>query len=189
MTKSYVDRIAITIRLIHLPTMGCGIVMLMFLVFVGVGSLAHAEEQSVKISNSTDMIGKLVKNSDGKNLGKIKDLIINWRNDGYIEYAVLSFGGFFGLGDEYVAVPGEALTLSDNKEYFVLNTTEEHLKVVHGFVAHHFYDRSSVVAQRGGRSTAAPSVHMMNGDIGSDLNVSVARSFGMQRAMETEFHR
>lgn len=66
MTKSYVDRIAITIRLIHLPTMGCGIVMLMFLVFVGVGSLAHAEEQSVKISNSTDMIGKLVKNSEGR---------------------------------------------------------------------------------------------------------------------------
>lgn len=114
---------------------------------------------------------------------------MNWRSDGYIEYAVLSFGGFFGLGDEYVAVPWEALTLSNNKEHFVLNMKEEHLKVAPGFVVHHFYDRSSVVAQRGGRSTAAPSVHMMNGDIGADLNVSVARSFGMQHATETEFHR
>ncbi len=187
--KSCADQTAITIRLTPLPIMGSGVAILTLLVFVWIGSQAHAEEQSVNISNSMGMIGKVVKNSDGKNLGTIKDLIVNWRNDGYIEYAVLSFGGFFGLGDEYVAVPGEALTLSDNKEHFVLNTTEEHLKIVHGFVAHHFYDRSSVVAQRGGRSTAAPSVHMMNGDIGSDLNVSVARSFGMQRAMETEFHR
>jgi len=38
---------------------------------------------------------------EGKDLGEIKDLVINWRSGGYIEYAVL----YFGLGDKYFAVP------------------------------------------------------------------------------------
>lgn len=157
-----------------------GMVILMLVVFVwsGVETLAHAEGQPVGMSNSRDMIGKLVKTLDGKNIGTIKDLVINWRSDGYIEYAVLSFGGFFGLGDECLAVPWKALTPSDHKEHFVLNMKEEYLKNAPGFVVYRFYDRSSVVARRGGRSTAAPSA---KGDIGSsDVNVSVARSFDMQ---------
>jgi sporulation protein YlmC with PRC-barrel domain len=189
MTKGSVEQTAITIRAIQIPILGWGIVMLTLLVLVWAGTLAHAEEQPVRVSNSSDMIGKLVKTPDGKNLGKIKDLVINWRRGGYIEYAVLSFGGFFGLGDEYVAVPWEALTLGDNKEHFVLNMKKEHLKNSPGFVVHHFYDRSSVAAQRGGRSIAAPSARVMKSDIGSDVNVSVARSFDMQYAMEAEFHR
>lgn len=189
MTKSRAHQAAITIQTIQIPTFGCGIVIVTLLMFVWVGTLAHAEEQPVRMSNSADMIGKLVKTPEGKNLGKIMDLVINWRSGGYIEYAVLSFGGFFGLGDEYVAVPWEAFTLSDNKEHFVLNMKEEHLKDAPGFVVHRFYDRSSVAVQRGSRSTAALSAHMMKGNIESDLNVSVAKSFGMQYAMETEFHR
>jgi sporulation protein YlmC with PRC-barrel domain len=189
MIKGCVEQTAITIRAIQIPILGCGIVMLTLLVFVWGGTLAHANEHPVRVSNSSDMIGKLVKTPDGKNLGKIKDLVINWRSGGYIEYAVLSFGGLFGLGDEYVAVPWEALTLGDNKEHLVLNIKKEHLKNSPGFVVHHFYDRSSVAAQRGGRSTATPSAHVMKGDIGSDVNVSVARSFDMQYALEAEFHR
>ncbi len=90
-----------------------GIVILTLVGFVWVETLAQAEEQPVGMSHSTDMIGKLVKNLDGKDLGKIKDLVISWWSDGYIEYAVLSSGGFWGLEDEYsIAVPWGALTLA-----------------------------------------------------------------------------
>lgn len=187
MTKRYAGHAAITVRVMQLPIVGWGIVILTLVIFVWAETPAHAEEQPVGMSHSTDKIGKLVKNLDGKNLGKIKDLVINWRSDGYIEYAVLSLGGFFGLGDECVAVPWGALTLSDNKEHFVLNMKEGHLKDVPGFVAYRFYDRSS--AHRGGRSAAVQSTHVMKGNIGSDVNVSVARSFDMQSPMESEFHR
>ena len=98
MTKGSVEQTAITIRAIQIPILGWAIVMLTLLVLVWAGTLAHAEEQPVRVSNSSDMIGKLVKTPDGKNLGKIKDLVINWRRGGYIEYAVLSFGGFFWIG-------------------------------------------------------------------------------------------
>lgn len=168
MRKSCVD--PIPIRATHLPIVSWGIVIFTLVVFVWVGTLPHVVAQPVAMSHSMDMIGKLVKNLDGKILGNIKDLVINWRSDGYIEYAVLSSGGFLGLGDEYFAVPWEALTLSETKEHFVLNMKEEHLKDVLGFAVYRFYDRSSVAAQRGVRSTAMPSAHisahiMMKGDV------------------------
>jgi sporulation protein YlmC with PRC-barrel domain len=166
--------------------LGLGIAILALLVLVGVGSAARAD-QPLR-TNATEMIGKPVKNLDGKHIGKIKDLVINWGSDGYSEYAVLSFGGFLGLGDEYVAVPWGALTLSGNKEHFVLNVKEEQLRNAQGFVAYRFYDRSSAVPPRDNRSTASPSAHVMKNDSRLDLNVSVARSFSMQYP-EAEFHR
>jgi len=163
------------------------IVILTLVVFVWVGTLAQAEEQPVGMSHSSDMIGKLVKNLDGKNVGKIRDLVISWRSDGYIEYAVLSSGGFWGLEDESsIAVPWGALTPSDNKECFVLNVKQEHLKDVPGFVMYRFYDRSSAVANRGGRSAVVSSTPMMKGGIRFDVNVSVARSFDRPYAMAAE---
>lgn len=164
--------------------------ILTLVVFVWVRTLTHAEEQPVGMSHSTDMIGKLVKNLDGKDVGKIKDLVINWRSDGYIEYAVLSAGGFWGLEDRYsIAVPWRALTPSDNREHFVLDMKED-LKDAPGFVVHRFYDRSSAVAHRGGRSAVVSSAPIkMKSDIESDVNVSVARSFDMPYAMAAEIHQ
>ncbi len=175
MKRISIDQTAITIRAIHIPIIaGCWIVTVTLVMIVWLGTPVHAEDQLVSTSNSSDLIGKLVKNPDGKTIGKIKDLVINWRSGGYIEYAVLSLGGFLGLGDDCFAVPWETLKQSGNREYFVLNVSEEHLKDASGFVVYRFYDRSSVAAQRGGRSAASPSARMMKGDIGSDLNVFVA---------------
>ena len=74
---------------------------------VWVGSFVQAEEQVVGGSNSPGIIGKSVKSFDGGNLGTIKDLVIRWEGDGYIEYAVLSVGGGSFSGEEYIAVPWE----------------------------------------------------------------------------------
>ncbi|OQW32265.1 MAG: hypothetical protein A4E19_19740 [Nitrospira sp. SG-bin1] len=156
-----------------------GIVSLTMVGCVWVGSLVHAEDQLAGVSNYAQMIGKPVKNPDGKNLGRIKDLVINWRSDGYIDYAVLSFGGFLGLGEEYVAVPWAALTPSENHDHFVWNVTEEHLKSAPGFMAYRFYDRSSVSVLRPSRANAQ-SAYVTKGDIGFDENVSVARLFSAQ---------
>ena len=166
-------------------------VIVTLVMFVWMRTLAQAEEQPVGISHSTDtdMIGKHVKNLVGKNVGKIKDLVISWRSDGYIEYAVLSTDGFWGLEDEYsIAVPWGALTPSDNREHFVLNVKED-LKDDPGFGVYRFYDRSSVAAYRSGRSAVVPSARVMKSDSGSDGNVSVAKSFGMPYAVDADFHR
>src|SRR4051812_34583815 len=44
---------------------------------------------------ASELIGKEVRNTQGENLGEIKDLIVDVNNS-RIHYAVLSFGGFLG---------------------------------------------------------------------------------------------
>ncbi len=73
-----------------------------------------------------------VVNPQGEDLGDIKDFMLN-TDSGEVEYAVLSFGGFMGMGDKYFAVPMRALKLDTEKKRFVLNADKQHLKDAPGF--------------------------------------------------------
>ena len=53
--------------------------------------------------------------------------------NGTVNYAVLSFGGFLGLGDKYFAVPFEAFSVNTTTEKFVLNVTKDRLENAPGF--------------------------------------------------------
>ena len=77
-------------------------------------------------------IGNDVRNPAGEDLGTIKDFMIDTRS-GNIAYAVLSFGGFLGLGDKYFAVPYQLLRVDTVNECFVLNIEKELLKDAPGF--------------------------------------------------------
>ncbi len=50
------------------------------------------------------VIGSNVVNANYEDLGKIEDLVLD-ASAGRITYAVLSFGGFLGMGDKYFAIP------------------------------------------------------------------------------------
>ncbi len=64
--------------------------------------------------------------------GKIDDVLIDARN-GSLQYAVLSFGGFVGIGDKTVAVPCSALTWNKSYERFELAASEDRLKAMPAF--------------------------------------------------------
>lgn len=85
----------------------------------------------MQLSAST-IIGDNVKNGGGQDLGKIEDLMIN-TDTGDVEYAVLSFGGFLGIGDKLFAVPIEAMQVDTEKKRFVLNESKERLENAPGF--------------------------------------------------------
>ncbi len=82
--------------------------------------------------SSTSITGDKVTNLEGENLGDIKDLMIDL-DTGQIAYAVLSFGGFLGLGDKYFAMPWQALRLDAENKCFKLNVDKEKLKDAPGF--------------------------------------------------------
>lgn len=84
------------------------------------------------ILSSTSITGTSVTNQKGENLGEIKDLMIDTET-GTVNYAVLSFGGFLGLGDKYFAIPFEAFNVNSTTEKFVLNITKERLENAPGF--------------------------------------------------------
>jgi len=91
--------------------------------------------------SATTLIGDKVVNRQGENLGKIEDLMID-PEQGRVGYAVLSFGGFMGMGDKLFAVPMQALKLSRADKWFVLDVDKERLKNAPGFDKNNWPDIS-----------------------------------------------
>jgi sporulation protein YlmC with PRC-barrel domain len=87
------------------------------------------------------LIGDPVVNPRGEDLGKIEDFVIDPKN-GRVDYAVLSFGGFLGMGDKLFAVPLEAMRLSREEKRFILDVDKERLKHAPGFDKDHWPDTS-----------------------------------------------
>ncbi len=82
---------------------------------------------SASTINGTDVV-----NSNGEDLGKIEDIMIDF-NEGRIAYVVLSFGGFLGIGDKLFAVPMEAMTLDTENEQVIFDVDKDRLKNAPGF--------------------------------------------------------
>ena len=61
----------------------------------------------------TELLGHNVRNSANMEVGEIQDLLVNLQT-GQVEYAVLSFGGFLGIGDQLIAVPMDAFAYKAN---------------------------------------------------------------------------
>ena len=96
---------------------------------IGVGFLAaHAKAQGVpqtvdivkvdvqKVAagyRASKVIGSSVLNEANETIGKIDDLLVT--RDGKEPYAVLSIGGFLGMGTHMVVVPYDSLKFADNK--------------------------------------------------------------------------
>ncbi len=78
------------------------------------------------------LMGDKVRNNQGEDLGSIKELMIDLDN-GRIAYAVLSFGGLFGMGDKLFAVPWSALTLDESSHEFLLKADRSTLEAAPGF--------------------------------------------------------
>lgn len=57
---------------------------------------------------------------------------------GRIAYAVLSFGGFLGMGNKLFAIPWSALTLDADEKRFILNVAKERLDNAPGFDQDHW---------------------------------------------------
>ncbi len=78
------------------------------------------------------LIGNDVYNHKDEDLGDIKEIMLDTQS-GKVIYAVLSFGGFLGMGEKLFAVPWNALTLDTKNKRFVLNVEKDRLKLAPGF--------------------------------------------------------
>jgi sporulation protein YlmC with PRC-barrel domain len=84
------------------------------------------------VLSATTIIDDKVVNPDGEELGSIKELMIDM-DKGQVNYAVLSFGGFLGMGDKLFAIPWDALTLNREDHSFILNVDKTQLENAPGF--------------------------------------------------------
>jgi putative membrane protein len=72
-----------------------------------------------------DVIGSKVVNNKGDEVGEIEDLVIDKDK---VQYAVVSVGGFLGIGEKHVVVPLDQLKLGKDQAYLMSGETEDQLK-------------------------------------------------------------
>lgn len=82
---------------------------------------------------SANIIGMSVTTSDQKELGVIEELVVDVES-GEVAYVVLSFGGYFGFGDKFFAVPWSefSITRGEAGNHFTVDTSVEKLRKLPG---------------------------------------------------------
>lgn len=80
------------------------------------------------MTRASEFIGEDVTNGKGETVGSVDDLIVSQGDQ--VLYAVISVGGFLGIGDKLVAVPYEELKIGakDVDGLVMYDTTKEKLK-------------------------------------------------------------
>lgn len=85
-----------------------------------------------RLMGANTLDGNDVYNKQDEDLGDVKEIMIDVPT-GRVAYAVLSFGGFLGMGEKLFAVPWSALKLDTANKRFVLDVSKERLKEAPGF--------------------------------------------------------
>ena len=89
----------------------------------------HDWERSHRVSK---IIGSDVRNKSGDKIGDIRDLMVD--GTGTIKLAIVSTGGFLGVGDQLHAVPWDLLTLGPKDDH-ILDIDKAHLQAAPGFTS------------------------------------------------------
>src|SRR4030095_5057431 len=95
-----------------------------------------AVDETADLISSEKVDGTAVYNRQGERLGSIHHFMVGKR-DGRVRFAVLSFGGLFGMGERYHPLPWDVLTYDTEQGGYVVDLDEETLKGAPS------YDRSS----------------------------------------------
>ena len=107
-----------------------------------------------ELMGADTLVGNDVYNPKGEKLGDIKEVMLDMRS-GRVAYAVLSFGGFLGMGEKLFAVPWNALTLDTATKSFKLNVDKDRLTTAPGFDKDHWPNMAD--------ATWAQSIHTYYG--------------------------
>lgn len=103
---------------------------------------ALGRRETVALIGSDKVEGTAVYRSDGTKIGRIERVMIE-KVSGEVAYAIMSFGGFMGIGEDYYPLPWSALTYNPELDGYEVNVSEEQLKGAPRFTQHETWDWSS----------------------------------------------
>ncbi len=92
-------------------------------------SMADREPEYVETSSliASDMVeGTAVYIRDGEKIGRILNFMVN-KHSGQVEYAVMSFGGFLGMGEDHYPLPWKKLKYVVARHGFVVDIDKDKL--------------------------------------------------------------
>jgi PRC-barrel domain len=90
----------------------------------GTGAVSPATNETSDLIASDKVEGTAVYNRDAERLGSVYNFMVNKRS-GQVAYAVLSFGGFLGIGSSYHPLPWNELTYDTSLRGYVVNRTRQ----------------------------------------------------------------
>jgi len=91
----------------------------------------------LRFLSAKTIIGDKVMNNENEHLGEIHDIMIDVRT-GKIEYYVIEFGGFLGIGEKFFAIPFHLLSVDPEHKVFRFHESRETLRKAPGFDKHHW---------------------------------------------------
>src|SRR5215213_6239440 len=95
--------------------------------------------ESYNLIASDKVEGTAVYRSNGEKVGTIERLMID-KISGKVAYAVMSFGGFMGIGEDYYPLPWSLLTYNPRLEGYEVNIGEQQLKGAPKYSKHETWD-------------------------------------------------
>ena len=107
--------------------------------FTGVNQDELYPNMPLKYLTASSIIGDKVHSKDDEAMGEIQDIMIDLAS-GKIDYIIVEFGGFLGIGIKYFAIPFSMLTVNPDKKIFVFNQNKELLENAPGFDLDHWPD-------------------------------------------------
>ena len=85
-----------------------------------------------RVLSASTLAKDSVRNRANEDVGSIKEIMLDVPS-GRVAYAVLSVGGFLGMGDRLFAIPWEALTLDEDRQCFIMDVDKQRLENAPGF--------------------------------------------------------
>ena len=83
--------------------------------------------------------GTPVRRTGGERIGTIERLMVD-KLSGKVAYAVLSFGGFLGLGQKHLPIPWDRLTFNPTLDAYELDLSDEELSRAPAYAADKDFD-------------------------------------------------
>ena len=84
-------------------------------------------DETSNLISSEKVEGTAVYNTKGEKLGTVDHLMIGKRS-GRVEYSVMSFGGFLGMGGQYHPLPWDMLNYDTDRGGYVVDIDKEKLE-------------------------------------------------------------
>ena len=94
---------------------------------VAIGGTDPRLDETMQLIGSDKVEGTSVKRPDGEQIGTIRRLMID-KSSGKVAYVVMSFGGFFTIGESFFPIPWEKLRFEPGLDAYVLDVTEDGLR-------------------------------------------------------------
>ena len=90
-------------------------------------NLENPSDTAGRMIAASKVNGTSVYNTAGEKLGSVYDIMLD-KISGHAEYAILSFGGFLGIGEKYHPLPWNSLTYDTNQGGYIVNIDRNRLE-------------------------------------------------------------